>query len=43
MTTPMIQARDLAIGWSRDAVLVEHATFDVHHGEIFGILGRSAC
>ncbi len=39
----MIVARDLAIGWSRDAVLVEHASFEVRAGEIFGILGRSAC
>ena len=43
MTAPIIEARELAIGWSRDAVLVEHASFDVHAGEIFGILGRSAC
>lgn len=40
---PMIAARDLAIGWSRDAVLLERASFDVRRGEIFGILGRSAC
>ena len=40
--TAIVSARDLAIGWSRDAVLVEHASFDVHAGEIFGILGRSA-
>ena len=39
----MIAARDLAIGWSHDAVLLEHATFEVKRGEIFGILGRSAC
>jgi phospholipid/cholesterol/gamma-HCH transport system ATP-binding protein len=38
----VIQARDVSIGWSRDAVLVEHATFEVEPGEIFGILGRSA-
>jgi phospholipid/cholesterol/gamma-HCH transport system ATP-binding protein len=38
----IIEAHDLSIGWSRSAVLVEHATFDVHAGEIFGILGRSA-
>jgi phospholipid/cholesterol/gamma-HCH transport system ATP-binding protein len=40
---PVLAARDLAIGWSRDAVLLEHASFEVHAGEIFGILGRSAC
>jgi phospholipid/cholesterol/gamma-HCH transport system ATP-binding protein len=41
--TAMVEARDLAIGWSRDAVLLEHASFAVERGEIFGILGRSAC
>jgi phospholipid/cholesterol/gamma-HCH transport system ATP-binding protein len=40
--TPIVEARDLSIGWSRDAVLLEHASFDVCAGEIFGILGRSA-
>jgi phospholipid/cholesterol/gamma-HCH transport system ATP-binding protein len=40
---PILQARDVSIGWSRDEVLLEHASFEVHHGEIFGILGRSAC
>lgn len=40
---PVISARDLAVGWSRDAVLCEHASFTVDQGEIFGILGRSAC
>lgn len=43
MSAPIVRARDLAIGWSRDQVLLEHATFDVRAGEIFGILGRSAC
>ena len=38
----IITARDLAVGWSRDAVLLEHASFEVGRGEIFGILGRSA-
>jgi phospholipid/cholesterol/gamma-HCH transport system ATP-binding protein len=42
-TDPIVTVRDLAIGWSREAVLLEHASFDVHPGEIFGILGRSAC
>jgi phospholipid/cholesterol/gamma-HCH transport system ATP-binding protein len=41
--TAIVEATDLAIGWSRDAVLVEHASFAVERGEIFGILGRSAC
>jgi phospholipid/cholesterol/gamma-HCH transport system ATP-binding protein len=41
--TAVLTARDVAIGWSRDSTLVEHASFDVQRGEIFGILGRSAC
>ena len=41
--TAIIAADDVSVGWSRDAVLVEHATFTVDRGEIFGILGRSAC
>ena len=40
---PILQARNVSIGWSRDEVLLEHASFEVHQGEIFGILGRSAC
>ncbi|HET7506086.1 MAG TPA: ATP-binding cassette domain-containing protein [Kofleriaceae bacterium] len=43
MTEPVIVARDLAIGWSRSEILLEHASFEVRSGEIFGILGRSAC
>jgi phospholipid/cholesterol/gamma-HCH transport system ATP-binding protein len=42
MPDPMIEVRDLSIGWSRDEVLLEHASFEVRRGEIFGILGRSA-
>lgn len=38
---PVIEVRNVSIGWSRDAVLVERASFDVESGEIFGILGRS--
>jgi len=38
----VVRARDIAIGWSRGDVLLEHASFDVRAGEIFGILGRSA-
>jgi phospholipid/cholesterol/gamma-HCH transport system ATP-binding protein len=41
--TDVIVAEDVSVGWSRDAVLVEHVTFTVGRGEIFGILGRSAC
>jgi phospholipid/cholesterol/gamma-HCH transport system ATP-binding protein len=40
--TAVVEAHDLTIGWSRDAVLLEHASFDVQTGEIFGILGKSA-
>jgi len=36
----LIEARDVSIGWD-DRVLVEHASFAVETGEIFGILGRS--
>ncbi len=39
---PVVRARDLTIGWSRDAVLLEHTSFEVERGEIFGVLGRSA-
>jgi phospholipid/cholesterol/gamma-HCH transport system ATP-binding protein len=39
----IIEANDVSIGWTRDEVLLEHASFDVRQGEIFGILGRSAC
>ena len=42
MTEPIVVARDLSIGWSADDVLIEHASFEVRAGEIFGILGRSA-
>lgn len=39
---PILEARDLAIGWNPERPLVEHASFAVERGEIFGILGRSA-
>lgn len=39
---PMLEARDVSIGWGPDHVLIEHASFSVEPGEIFGILGRSA-
>lgn len=42
MSEPLIEARDLAIGWSDDNLLLEHANFVVNRGEIFAILGRSA-
>ncbi len=40
--TAVVEVRDLSVGWSRDMVLLEHASFDVQSGEIFGILGKSA-
>lgn len=43
MTDAIVRVRDLSIGWNRDQVLLEHASFEVRRGEIFGILGRSAC
>ncbi|MDB4959821.1 MAG: transporter, ATP-binding protein [Myxococcales bacterium] len=42
MKEAVLVANEIAIGWSRDAVLLEHASFEVFAGEIFGILGRSA-
>jgi phospholipid/cholesterol/gamma-HCH transport system ATP-binding protein len=39
---PIIEVEDVAIGWHTDAHLIDHATFTVERGEIFGILGRSA-
>jgi phospholipid/cholesterol/gamma-HCH transport system ATP-binding protein len=41
MTSPLIEVVDLRIGWSEDAVLLEHVTFDVARGEVFAILGTS--
>ena len=38
----VVEARDVAIGWRPDERLVEHISFTVERGEIFGILGRSA-
>lgn len=37
----LVRAEDLSIGWTEDAVLVEHASFEIRAGEVFGILGRS--
>jgi len=42
MTEAVIEAHDVAIGWSEDELLLEHANFEVKRGEIFAILGRSA-
>lgn len=38
----IVEVEDVAIGWSADARLIDHASFTVERGEIFGILGRSA-
>ena len=42
MTTPLIQVKDLTIGWG-DVVLQKNATFNVDRGEVFAILGGSGC
>lgn len=41
MSDPIIVVQKLCIGWSRDAVLLENASFNVERGEIFAILGPS--
>jgi phospholipid/cholesterol/gamma-HCH transport system ATP-binding protein len=38
----IVEVEDVAIGWSEDLHLIDHANFVVERGEIFGILGRSA-
>ena len=40
--TVIVSACDLTIGWSRDAILLEHASFVIERGSVFGLLGRSA-
>jgi phospholipid/cholesterol/gamma-HCH transport system ATP-binding protein len=40
---PLIEARDLAIGWEGDPPLLERVSFDVGAGEIFAILGTNGC
>lgn len=42
MTRPLIQVKDLTMGWG-DVVLQEHATFEIEHRDIFAILGGSGC
>ncbi len=42
MSTPaMVCVRDLSVGWPGERPLIEHATFDVNEGEVFGVLGGS--
>ena len=43
MTRAVVRVEDLTVGWTRDAILAEHVSFAIAPGEIFGILGRSAC
>lgn len=43
MNGVLIRAEDLSVGWSPEAILVEHATFEIREREVFGILGRSGC
>ena len=38
-----VAVRDLSLGWEGETPLLEHASFSIEHGEVFGILGRSAC
>ena len=40
---PMIEAKDVSIGWTPEKVLIEHVSFEVMPGEIFAILGGSGC
>jgi phospholipid/cholesterol/gamma-HCH transport system ATP-binding protein len=42
MTTPLITATDLTMGWG-DENLLEHQSFEVMRGEVFAILGKSGC
>ena len=42
MSTPLIHARDLTLGWG-DVHLLEHVSFQIERGEIFAILGPSGC
>lgn len=39
---PVIRVRGLTMGYGR-RILLEHADFDVHRGEVFVILGGSGC
>ncbi len=41
--SPVIVARDLAIGFPPDPPLLESATFEIDRGEIFAVLGGSGC
>jgi len=39
---PVIQVRDLVAGYG-DKTVLENVSFDVHRGEVFGIVGGSGC
>jgi len=38
---PMILVRDLAIGYQKDAVLLDHLKLRVEHGELIALIGRN--
>ena len=38
---PIIVARDVSIGWSKEKVLLENASFEVPRGDVFAVLGGS--
>lgn len=42
MSTPLIKAVDLTVGWG-DVILQQDANFEIPRGDIFVILGRSGC
>jgi phospholipid/cholesterol/gamma-HCH transport system ATP-binding protein len=42
MSTPLVDVRDLTIGWG-EVVLQKNASFQVERGDIFVILGGSGC
>lgn len=42
MSEPIVRVEDLTIGWD-ETVLMEHVSFEIGRGEVFGILGGSGC
>jgi phospholipid/cholesterol/gamma-HCH transport system ATP-binding protein len=42
-TEAIITVKELTIGWSREATLLEAVSFEVQRGEVFAILGGSGC
>ena len=41
-TVPMIQAKDLTVGYG-DVVVLENLNFSIERGEVFVIIGGSGC